>query len=52
MMVIVEQFVECELARETEILEENLPQCQFVHRKLHMTWSGLEHGPTRWEAGD
>jgi hypothetical protein len=46
-MMIVEQSVECELAGETEVLGENLPQCHFVHHKIHMTSSGLELGPPR-----
>jgi hypothetical protein len=52
MMMSVEQSVEWELAGETEVLGENLPQCHFVHHKSHMTWTRLELGPPLWEAGD
>jgi hypothetical protein len=52
MRVIVEQLVECELAGETEVLGENLPQHHFVHHKFHMTRPGLEPGPPWWEASD
>jgi hypothetical protein len=37
MMMSVEQSVESELARETEVLGGNLLQCHFVHHKSHMT---------------
>jgi hypothetical protein len=47
-MVTVEQLVECQLAEETEVLEENLPQYHFVNHKSHMT----EPGTSRWEASD
>jgi hypothetical protein len=36
-MMIMEQLVEFELAGETEVLGENLPQCHFVRHKSHMT---------------
>jgi hypothetical protein len=48
----VEQSVEWELAKETEILRENLLQRHFVHHKSHMTWPRLDRGQPRWEAGD
>jgi hypothetical protein len=51
-MMSVEQSVEWELAGETEVLGENLPQCHFVPLKSHMTRPGFEHGPPRWQASD
>jgi hypothetical protein len=51
MTMSVEQSVEWELAGETEVVGEKLPQRHFIH-KYHMTRLGLEPGPPRWEAGD
>jgi hypothetical protein len=51
-MMNVELSVEWELAGETEVLGEKLPQCHFVHHKFNMTWPELEPGPPRWEASD
>jgi hypothetical protein len=48
----MEQLVEWELARETEILGENPPQWHFVHHKFRMTWPEIETGTPRWEVGD
>jgi hypothetical protein len=41
-MMIVEKLVEWRLARETEVLGENLPQRRFVHHKSHMARPGFE----------
>jgi hypothetical protein len=51
-LMSVEQSLEWELAGQTEVFGENLLQCHFVHHKSHMTWPGLEPGPSRWKAGD
>ena len=32
--------------------DKSLSQCQLVHQRSHMDWSGIELGPSRWKAGD
>jgi hypothetical protein len=39
------------LARETEVLGENLNQYRYVHHKPHML-PGREAEPPQWEASD
>jgi hypothetical protein len=48
--MIVEKWMECRVAGETEVLRENLPQHHFC--PSHMTRPVFEPGPPRWEAGD
>jgi hypothetical protein len=43
-MMCVEQSVEWDLVRGTEVLGEKLPQRYFVHHKSHMNWPGVEPG--------
>jgi hypothetical protein len=47
-IMMMEKLVEW-LARKTEVLGGNLPQCCFVHHKPHML-AGREPGPPQWEA--
>jgi hypothetical protein len=51
-MMSVQQPVQWELAGETVVFGENLPQCHFVLHKPHITWPELEPEPTKWEAGN
>jgi hypothetical protein len=51
-MMSVEQSMEWELAGEIEVAGEHMHLCPFVHLKSHVTWSEIEPGPPRWEAGD
>jgi hypothetical protein len=51
-IMMMENLVEWRLAGESEVLGENLPQRHFVHHKSHLTRSGFEPRPPRWEARD
>jgi hypothetical protein len=48
-MMNVEQSMEQELAGETEVLGENLPQCHLVHH--NPTWPDLGSNPGRRRRG-
>jgi hypothetical protein len=50
-LMTVEQAVEWELERETEVLGGTLVHCPIVHHKSHITWSRVEPGPPLWEGG-
>jgi hypothetical protein len=38
--------------RENWSSEWNLLQCHFDCHKFHMSWLGLESGPSRWQASN
>jgi hypothetical protein len=40
------------IGRENGRTRRKPSQCHFVHHKFHKTWSALEAGTPRWEAGD
>jgi hypothetical protein len=48
MIMNAEQLVEWELAGETAVLGENLPQFKFFKYKSHMIWPCIKHGQPRW----
>jgi hypothetical protein len=48
----VEDLMERELARETEVLGRNIAQCHFIHYKTHITGTRIELVLPRWEIGN
>jgi hypothetical protein len=52
MKMIVESMMECKLAREPEVLGENLPQRHFCPSQNPTCPPGFKPGPPWWEAGD
>lgn len=48
----VEQSAKLELAEDTEVLGENLPQYHFIRHRSHMTQPGIEPEQARRETGD
>jgi hypothetical protein len=47
-LINVKQFVEWELAGETELIGQNPTQYQSVHHKSPKTLPEIEPGPPRW----
>jgi hypothetical protein len=46
----MDKVVELEMAGETEVLGENLPQCHVIYHKFHITRPGIEPWPPWQEA--
>jgi hypothetical protein len=46
-MINVKDLMKSELARKTELLEENHPQSDIFHHKSHMILPGFDPGPLR-----
>jgi hypothetical protein len=49
---IINEYTEVgrhKLARETEVLGENQPQCQIVHHKSYINLLGIEAGLPLWK---
>jgi hypothetical protein len=52
MVKILGQLVNELVTAETEVLEENCPQCHFVYHKSRMPCLVLEPGPSLWETSE
>jgi hypothetical protein len=51
-LINTKQYLERELAEETEVLGEVPSQWNFVHHKSDMAKPGIEPEPRRWKTGD
>jgi hypothetical protein len=47
----MKQLASWEVLGGNEVLEENLPQWHFFHRKPYMTWTEIKRGPNRQSYG-